>query len=128
MKVILDTNFLLIPGQFKVDIFEEIDRICNFKYELYIIDKTFDELDSIIRRQKGKDKLAAKLAISLIKHKDLNIIHTNSNKEIVDDLIVKEAEKEKLIVATNDKELKQKLNEKAGIIILKSKKYLSLGG
>ncbi|MBW2991754.1 hypothetical protein KY345_00870 [Candidatus Woesearchaeota archaeon] len=29
-KIILDTNFLLIPGQFKIDIFSEIRRICDF--------------------------------------------------------------------------------------------------
>ena len=43
-KIILDTNFLMIPAQFNVDIFSEIHRICDFKYELYIIDKTIDEL------------------------------------------------------------------------------------
>ena len=128
MKVIIDTNFLLIPAQFKVDIFTEIDRICNFDYKLYIIDKTIDELHNIIEKQKGRDKDAAKLALSLINHKDLNIIHTNSSKDIVDDLIVKEAQKEQLIVATNDKELKQKLANKARMIVLKSRKYLAFGG
>ena len=43
MKIILDTNFLMIPSMFKVDIFSEIERICDFKYELCIVDKTLDE-------------------------------------------------------------------------------------
>ena len=43
-KIILDTNFLLIPAQFKVDIFDEIDRIMIEKYQLFVLDKTIDEL------------------------------------------------------------------------------------
>ena len=71
-KIILDTNFLLIPSQSKVDIFAEIDKICMFKYELCIVDKTIDELNNIIEKQKGKHKAAAKLALQLIKSKHLN--------------------------------------------------------
>jgi len=125
MRVIIDTNFLLIPVQFKVDIFTEIDRICNFKYELAIIDKTIDELNSIIENQRGKDKEAAKLALSLLKHKDINIIHTKQSDKIVDDLIVDEAEKGEIVVATNDKELKHRLMARnAQIIVLRQKKHL----
>lgn len=43
-KVILDTNFLLIPGQFKVNVFAEIERVMDVPYHLCIIDKTVDEL------------------------------------------------------------------------------------
>ena len=49
--VLLDTNFLLIPAQFKVDIFSEIDRICTFQYEIAVLDKTIDELNKIIKEQ-----------------------------------------------------------------------------
>ena len=72
MKIILDTNFLLIPGTLKVDIFEEIKRICDFKYTLHIIDKTVDELKKITETQRGKYKTAAKLALMLIKKKMLS--------------------------------------------------------
>ena len=52
-KILLDTNFLLIPSQFKVDIFSEIKRICNFSYKLYVLDKSVGELNYIIENQKG---------------------------------------------------------------------------
>ena len=35
IKVILDTNFLMIPYKFRVDIFSELTRVCNFSYKLY---------------------------------------------------------------------------------------------
>ena len=34
-KILLDTNFLLIPFQFNVDIFAEINRIANSLNQLY---------------------------------------------------------------------------------------------
>ena len=103
-KVILDTNFLMAVSQFKVDIFSEIRRICDFKYELFIIDKTINELESIIETQKGKN----------IKTKE----------GTVDELIVKISNKN-TIVATQDMELKRKLREKGvSLIVLRQKKYL----
>ena len=123
-KIILDTNFLLIPYQFKVDIFSEIDRIILEKYQLYILDKTLDELEKIVKdkEQKGKNKLAAKLALLLVKAKDVKIIKTKKDK-LVDDLIVELADKD-TIVCTQDTELKKRLPCK--IITLRQKKKLIL--
>ena len=116
-KIILDTNFLLIPTQFKIDIFSEINRISNFNYQLCIIDKTIDELKAI----KGKDRFAAKLALALIKSKKIKILKTKE-KIGVDDLIL---DMRNVIVATLDKELVRKLNEKKiKIIRMRQKKYL----
>jgi rRNA-processing protein FCF1 len=126
-KIILDTNFLLIPYQFKVDIFSEIERIADFKYELCIIDRTVDELKKIIEKQKGKDKRAGILALVMLEQKKPKLIKTKE-KKAVDDLIVAEAKKDKgIIVATQDAELKRKL-KKAGIshIVLKGKSHLAL--
>lgn len=123
-KIILDTNFLLVPSQFKVDIFSEIDRICLFNYELYILDKTINELKEIIEKQKGKNKEAAKIALMLIKKKHITIIKTEEGK--VDDLILRLINKGD-ILATQDALLRKKAIKKgAGVIFLRSKKYLIL--
>ena len=121
-KIILDTNFLLIPYQFHVDIFSEIDRIILEKYRLYIVDKTIDELKKIIKdkEQKGKHKLAATLALQLIKAKDVKIIKTKQDKS-VDDII---ANLEGYTIATQDIGLKKRL--KCRIITLRAKKTLIL--
>ncbi|MBC8501166.1 MAG: nucleotide-binding protein [DPANN group archaeon] len=126
-EVILDTNFLLIPGQFNVNIFAEIERIMNVPYKLCIIDKSIEELNKISVLGKQKDVNATKLAValigSLIKQKSLKTI-TSSPKLSVDDTIVKKANK-KVYIATQDKELKKRVKEKeAKVITLKQKKYL----
>ena len=123
-KILLDTNFLMICYQSKVDIFSEIERICSFRYKIYVLDKSIDELKSIIERQKGKNKEAAKIALQLLKIKDVNIIKTNSKKQ-TDDIINDLASEEGYIVATQDKDLKRKLvNQGATVIALRQKKLL----
>ncbi|MFA5141381.1 MAG: PIN domain-containing protein [Candidatus Woesearchaeota archaeon] len=121
-KILLDTNFLLIPQMFRVDIFEEIRRICDFNYELCVLKQTIDELNKIIKEDKPKHQLAARIGLGLIKAKDLKIV---SQKEgYTDDVIVRLA-KEDYIIATQDKELKNRLNLiNAEYITLRQMKYL----
>ncbi len=47
-KVILDTNFLLIPIQEKVDVFDRVNSVIDEKYELCVVEKTIEELNSLI--------------------------------------------------------------------------------
>ena len=118
-KIILDTNMLLVPFQFKVDIFKEIDRIIDEKYEIFVVDKTLEELEKLIKGNKEKDKKAAKLAKQLIKKNKVKIINTQGKN--VDEIIIKIKDKD-TIVATQDKELRKKL--KGDVIVLRQKKYL----
>ena len=123
-EVILDTNFLMAVSQFKVDVFSEIRRICDFPYELFIIDKTIDELKSIIEKQSGKNKAAAKLALTIIKTKKIKKIKTKQGT--VDELILKIADKN-TVVATQDMELKRRLKAKGiPLIVLRQKRHLIL--
>ena len=116
----------MIPAQFKVDIFSEIERIIHQKYVLFVLDRTLEELENIIQKQKGKHKEAAKIALQLIKIKNIQVIKTNS-KELVDDLILECASKEDYIVCTQDKDLKRKLSsQNNSVIVLKQKKTLIL--
>ena len=135
-KILLDTNFLMIPGNFGIDVFEEIERISNFSYKLYILDKTIDELEKLpekTKKQRTKTKIAVNIAIKLIETKvkegKLNIIPTKTdiklnekfNNMYVDD-IIKEL-KDEYIIATTDIELRKHLKR---VIILRQKKYLEL--
>ncbi len=128
-QIYLDTNFLLIPAQFRVDIFTEIERLMHEPYKLNVLEKSLQELDKIIAEQKGRDKDAAKLAKKIIeskiKQKSLNI--TAFSKDLgVDDILVELANSE-VIVATQDKELKKRVQEKGGrILILKSRQHLQI--
>ena len=73
-QILLDTNFLMIPGTLNVDIFSEIDRIIHEPYSIEVIDTTLEELEKIIKEKKGRYKIAAKLGLALVRHKGLKII------------------------------------------------------
>ena len=123
-KIILDTNFLLIPIQFKIDIFSELDRICDFNYKLLIFEQSIYELKNIIEKQSRKHKKAAEFALKLIGLKNIEII--KSDEKDVDSLILENLDKD-IIIATQDIELRKKLLKKrVSVIMLRQKKYLQL--
>lgn len=139
-KVILDTNILLVPGQFKVDIFSEIDRLMDEPYELIVLEGSLDELEKIIQdAAKGEDKRAARLGKMLLEHhkkRDFSAAETGqckalkilpgSSGEYVDDAILSIAEDDTL-VATNDNQLKRRLLERGvRVISLKQQQYLTV--
>ena len=124
-KILLDTNFLLAVYQFKVDIFSEIERICRFNYGIFVLDKSIGELKNIIEKQKGKHKEAAKIALQLLRLKNVKEIKTNSKEHT--DRIILEYAKKGYIVATQDKDLKRKLIDHGiEVIVLRKKKFLAI--
>jgi uncharacterized protein len=123
-KVIIDTNFLLIPGQFKVDIFSEIHRIMSEPYEIYIVERTIDELNRIIMSGGPKDKFAAKLGLVLAIQKSLKRLPSSKGFKSADDDIVEHSD-ENTYVATQDDGLRKRVRAAKGKIIgLRQKKYL----
>lgn len=105
MKVIIDTNALMIPIQFNVDIFDELQRL-GFD-EFVVPTAVLDELDSLVGRTRGKDKMAAKVARSLADR--CEIVDANG---FADDVIIKLANDVGAAVLTNDINLKKRLQEK----------------
>jgi len=128
-KVILDTNFLTIPGEFGIDIFSEIDRILLEPYEICVLDKTIEELENLmVKLGKKKEVFNVKLGFIMIKQKGLKTLHSSST-EYTDNAILEMASKNPggIIVATQDKELREALRkQKIRVVELKQKKYLSL--
>ena len=111
--IVLDTNIILDSLKFKIDLLEELKRICSFNYEIKILDKTLNEL---------ANNPNGKLALKFIKQKNIKLINTK-NAGYVDDLLSKLDKNH--IVATSDKDLKRRLKTHP-IITLRQKKYLML--
>jgi rRNA-processing protein FCF1 len=118
MKIILDTNMLMAVAQFKVDVFAELERLCDFSYTTHVLSGTITELEDIVKRQKGKHKRAAQLALQIIKKKKINILPSKGD---VDDVLVWYSAEGSLI-ATQDVLLKKRLTKP--IITMRGKKYL----
>ncbi len=128
--VLLDTNFLLIPAQFKVDVFAELQRLCDFSYEVVVLDSTVDELNGIMgsKAASEKDRRAAKLGLQLIKAKGVNVIKSDrkvfksTDKAILD---FAAQGKGSVVVATLDRLLREKLKSAGvAVIVLREGQYL----
>ena len=127
VRIIFDTNFLLIPGQFKVDIFESIEKLMNKPYYLCIFDATIDELKGLSAKN-TKDKASAKIALGLIKQKNLKSLHNSFSEEksYIDKIILDNVQ-DLDIICTQDKDLKRAIKQKSKkvrIITLKAKKHI----
>ena len=106
-KIILDTNALMAIAEFKIDIFSELERICDFTYDLYILEGTIKELKKIMEEQRQKFKRAAKLALAIVKAKGIKKI---ASSNYVDDELVELSKKGNLVL-TQDIELKKRLTK-----------------
>lgn len=123
-KVILDTNFLMLPGSLGIDIFSDLEALADFKVKFCVIDKTLDELWGIAQGN-SKDALNAKMGIIMLQNKGLKKLDCK-NEETVDDAIVRHS-KDVEAVATQDKELKERIKGNCKIIVLKGKKKIDWG-
>ena len=128
--VLLDTNFLLIPAQFKVDVFAELQRLCDFSYEVAVLAATVAELNGIVndKNASAKDRRAAKLGLQLIKAKGVSVIRTerkvfkSTDKAILD---FAAQGRGSVVVATQDRLLREKLKSAGvAVIVLREKQYL----
>jgi len=122
LKIIPDTNILLGISQFHLDLFSELERICNFKYEVYTLSNIIEELEKLINTGKLPEKKAASFALRLIKTKGIKVIKTDLKH--VDDSLCELNPKE-YVVISQDKKLKSRLKEKGiKIIIIRQKNHL----
>jgi rRNA-processing protein FCF1 len=120
----MDSNFLMIPTQFNVDIFSEIARLLDFRYDIYVPDKVLVELKTLAKKGNLKERKAARVGLELASGmKTLPIEGANP-----DDALVSIAD-ESTVICTNDKSLRQRILMKGGkAIYLRQKRFLELVG
>ncbi|MGB3908298.1 MAG: DNA-binding protein [Methanomethylovorans sp.] len=120
MKVIIDTNALMIPVQFNVDIFSELHRL---GFDHFIVPQAvLNELDRLVTTARGQDLIAAKVGRSLANRCELVPIEGHA-----DDIIVSLADDADAAVLTNDIRLKKRLLEIGiRVISLRQRTHLEL--
>ncbi|USG99243.1 nucleotide-binding protein [Thermococcus argininiproducens] len=127
--VVPDTNFLLVPGQFGVDIVGELQRILDVNFEIAIPNVVLNELDLIERKVKGRDLIAVRMAKKLAEKFITLEIGRFGEKPIDQQILEFALNMPNVIVCTNDKALKKKLRENGiPVIYLRQKKILELEG
>lgn len=126
--VILDTNALLIPGEFRVDIFEELARLGYL--DIIVPRVVLEELDKLRKSPglKGRDRIAANVGYLLVQmHTDNPAKHVPFRVSVeegveeggegarnTDKLLLSFAVRRNAAVLTNDERLRRKLR-RAGV-------------
>ncbi|MEM2934238.1 MAG: PIN domain-containing protein [Methanocellales archaeon] len=105
MRVILDTNALMIPAQFKVDIFANLESLGY--NEVMVPSSVLAELERIKTKGRGKAKVHASIAIELAKKCQIL-----ESKGEFDREIASLAKQYSAAVFTNDAQLRKNLRSK----------------
>ena len=128
LKVILDSNVLFAPLQFKIDIFEELKTLLNMNFEPVVLSPIKRELEVIAREGSPKMRKLASYALKLAE-KCVFFEVKGKISYSPDDVIIEMAKKWKCPVFTNDRELKKKLrNIRVPVIYVRQKSRLEING
>ena len=107
MKVLVDTNGLMVPAQHGVDVFDELQAL---GYDGCVVPSAVrDELVALKSRLRGEDRAAAAVALSLLDR--CEVVEAPGN---ADDVLLRLAKEMRAPVLTNDAGLRRRLKE-AGV-------------
>lgn len=128
VRVILDSNAFFVPLQFKIDIFDCLEKLLKRKHELILLSPIKRELEAFAKKGSPKMRKNALCALKLAeKCKYFEVDAPVS--ELADDVIVKIAKEWKAIVFTNDRQLKKRLRDiSMPVIYVRQKSRLEIDG
>jgi len=128
LKVILDSNALFVPLQFKIDIFSDLSRLLNRSFELILLSPVKRELKALAKKGSPKMRKNAFYALELAekcKYVEVDVPAST----LTDDIIVKIAKEWSYPVFTNDRQLKKRLrNISVPVIYVRQKSRLEIDG
>jgi rRNA-processing protein FCF1 len=128
LKVILDSNAFFIPLQFKIDIFEELERVANTSIDPVLLKPVQQELEELIREGSPKMQKDASYALKLAQ-KCMLMEAKEQEGVSTDDIIVSVARKHRLPVLTNDRQLRKRLRDiNVPVIYVRQKSRLEIDG
>jgi rRNA-processing protein FCF1 len=128
VKVILDSNALFVPLQFKIDIFDGLEQLLERKFELIVISPVKRELEVLVKRGSPKMRKNAFYALKLAEKCTYVEVDAPASA-LTDDVIVKVAGEWKAAVFTNDRQLKQRLRDiSVPVIYVRQKSRLEIDG
>jgi len=128
LKIILDSNALLVPLQFKIDIFEELKTLLNVNFEPVLLSPIRRELEKLASN--GSPQMRKNASYSLKLAEKCRSIDVDEEGGVSpDNVIIKVAAKWKCPVFTNDRQLRKKLRDiNVPVIYVRQKSRLEIDG
>lgn len=120
--VILDTNALMLPYQFGINIEKELTRLLGM-CRIIVPRTVIEEMQKLVE-QDGETSRAAALGLSIIKKRGFRLMESEFKG---DEGVIETAIKLDAAIVTNDRELKKKAKElRLSIIYLRGENRLEL--
>lgn len=121
--MLLDTNALLMPAQFGVDLYDELLALFG-DFEPITLEEVVGELSGLARGR-GRDAAAARVGLALVRRS--TVVPSGSTAEGVDNRVIEYARREGCTVVTNDRELRNALlREGVDVVSMRRQKTLEL--
>jgi len=128
LRIIVDSNALFVPLQFKIDIIAEIERLIKRSFELILLSPVKRELETLAKRSAPKMRKNAAFALHLAE-KCTYVNVSLKPDEPTDEAILRIAQDWRVPVFTNDKLLKEKLRDiSIPTIYVREKSRLEIDG
>jgi len=123
VRVLLDTNALLMPAQFGVDLYDELLALFG-GFEPITLEEVVGELSGLARGR-GRDAAAARVGLALVRRS--TVVPSGSTAGSVDNRVIEYARREGCTVVTNDRELRNALlREGVDVVSMRRQKTLEL--
>jgi rRNA-processing protein FCF1 len=128
LRVIVDSNALFVPLQFRIDVFSELERLLNRRFELVLLSAVKRELEILAETGAPKMRRDAGYALKLAERCRLVNVEASASA-LTDDVIVAVAREWGAAVFTNDKVLRKRLRDiSVPVIYVRQKSRLEIDG
>jgi rRNA-processing protein FCF1 len=128
LKVILDSNALFVPLEFKLDIFAEAEQLLNRNIDFILLSTVKRELELLARKDSPKIRRQAIYALK-VAEKCKYVAVEEDEKLSTDDAIINVAKAWNAPVFTNDWQLRRKLRDiSVPVIYVRQKSRLEIDG
>ena len=113
--------------QLDVDIVMELQNLLPSYYDLIVPSVVIDELSTLKKKSKGKNKLAASIAYTIANKEPFNIVNIKKTDH-VDNLLLKFCN-DTDVLCTNDKILRKRARKRnITVVYLRQHRYLEVDG
>jgi rRNA-processing protein FCF1 len=128
LKIVLDSNALFVPLQFKIDIFEELKKLLNVNFEPILLSPIRRELEKLASN--GSPQMRKNAAYALKLAEKCRFVPMDEEAAAPpDNAIIRVAGKWKCPVFTNDRQLRKKLRDiNVPVIYVRQKSRLEIDG
>ena len=118
----------MMSAQFHVDVVGELEQILP-SCKLLVPSAVLIELNRIKNRSKGKNRIAASIALKIASSDPLEVLDMELEEgESVDDALLRLSGKSR-VLCTNDRELRRKAREMdINVVYLRQRRYLDVDG